>query len=618
MRSTLLSSLCWLCWAVNSNCWGQAISMTSEPDLIALLSSDVEAGEKAMACKRLAIYGSEAAVPELSKLLADPRLASWARIALEAIPGQQPNDALRSAAAQLDGLLLVGTVNSLGVRRDSQAVELLAGLMRGSNPDVAAAAAVALGKVGTDAAADALTGYLAQAPKSVQSAVAEGCVYCAEHLASSGDTARAIQLYDLVRSGPYPQQRIIEATRGAIVARGADGVPLLVEQLRSPDRRMFALGLQTARQVHSSQLAAELIGEIGKAAPERAALMVEVLGDLSGKPDLKSLLSLSASGSQEVRMAAINVVGRVGDVSCVQPLLEIASSSEQLQPAVRAALVALSDEQVDQDILQRLATAKQGQLLLLELVGLRQLEATDQLIKALASEQEAIRAAALQSLGQTVPQARLSVLITQAVSPQHASDTGAASRALMTAAVRMPDREACAAELGQAAERAPVAAKAILLQTLAAVGGTKALDIIAQHAKHKDESLRDLSTRLLGEWMTIDVAPVLLDLAKTGPVDRFQVRAMRGYIRVARQFVMSDADRAEMCRQALDAAKNVAEQKLVLDVLKRYPTIDTLKLAIGAAQRPGLKEDAKQSIQAIGQKLADNADAQKLIQEAAL
>ena len=78
-----------------------------------------------MACKRLTVYGSPAAVPELAKLLSDAELASWTRIALEAIPGSEADSALRDACPSLSGKLLVGTINSIGVRRDQAAVEML-------------------------------------------------------------------------------------------------------------------------------------------------------------------------------------------------------------------------------------------------------------------------------------------------------------------------------------------------------------------------------------------------------------------------------------------------------------------------------------------------------------
>ncbi len=83
---------------------------------IAVLTSGAPPAEKAAACKRLALLGDKAAVPALAPLLAAPELASWARIALEAIPDAEAAAALRAALGTLKGNLLVGAINSLGVR----------------------------------------------------------------------------------------------------------------------------------------------------------------------------------------------------------------------------------------------------------------------------------------------------------------------------------------------------------------------------------------------------------------------------------------------------------------------------------------------------------------------
>ena len=115
------------------------------------------------------------------------------------------------------------------------------------------------------------------------------------------------------------------------------------------------------------------------------------------------------------------------------------------------------------------------------------------------------------------------------------------------------------------------------------MGGPKALETIAAAVKGSDEQLQDTGSRVLGEWMSVDAAPVLLDLAKTASSDKYQVRALRGYIRLARQFAMPDQQRAEMCQKALDAASRAEEQKLVLAVLERYPSVDTLRVAVKAA-----------------------------------
>jgi hypothetical protein len=138
------------------------------------------------------------------------------------------------------------------------------------------------------------------------------------------------------------------------------------------------------------------------------------------------------------------------------------------------------------------------------------------------------------------------------------------------------------------------------------VGGTKALATLGAAAKSSDAELQDASSKLLGSWMTIDAAPVLLDLAKTSPGDKYKVRALRGYIRIARQFTMSEPQRLEMCQNALAAATQPAEQKLVLDVLKRYRNLETLKLAAKLTRDlPKLNNEASQAALTIGRELGD-------------
>ena len=127
------------------------VGAAEQPDsaaLAAVLQSDAPKAEKAIACKRLAVLGTEEAVPALAPLLEDAELASWARIALEAIPGPAPDKALRHAMKKVDGRLLIGVVNSIGVRRDAEAVGGLAKLLKADDPGVGAGAAHGVGRVG--------------------------------------------------------------------------------------------------------------------------------------------------------------------------------------------------------------------------------------------------------------------------------------------------------------------------------------------------------------------------------------------------------------------------------------------------------------------------------------
>lgn len=578
-----------------------------EKELIAILQSDAPGGDKAIACKKLAIHGSAAAVSELAKLLPDPQLASWSRIALESIPGTEADDALIAATASLEGRLLVGTINSIGVRRATMAAAGITKLLQHSDPQVASAAAVALGRIGGDDPTRTLRQALASSAGEVRSAIAEGCILSAERLWADGQSAAAVEIYDEIRKTDLPTQRVIEATRGAILARGQGGIPLLVEQLHSSDKKFFKLALGTAREFPGSEIDPVLASEMASASPDRAALIIQAMADRKDTVILAAVLKAAESGDKLVRASAINALARAGNISCLDTLLKCALDADSdIAVAAKATLADLPGENVDSQIVQMLPKSADGmRTVMLELAGKRRISAAvSELLKALNHSDAIVRHTALAALGETIAPDQLKLLIQQVLSPEHPEDASVALVALKSASIRMPDREVCATELAAAADRATAVPKKIdLLQILGAVGGTKALTAVGLAAKNADPQLQDTSSRLLGEWMTEDAAPVLLDLAKT-PGNQYQVRALRGYIRIARQFVLPEEQRVEMCRKAIDAARQPAEKKLVLEVLKRYPTTESLKLAISLMAVPDLKADASPAVLIIGSKLS--------------
>jgi HEAT repeat protein len=586
-----------------------------EQQYLKVLQSDAPGAEKALACKQLSLYGSAAAVPELAKLLSSEQLASWARIALEAIPDSAADEALRKSLASLQGRLLVGAINSIGVRRDTQAVNILIDLLKAKDAEVASAAAVALGNIGNAPAAKALQQSLAAAPALARDAFAEGCILCAERQLAADQASTAVALYDLVRQADLPKQKLLEATRGAILARKSQGVALLVEQLRSADKQFFQLALGTSREIPGSEVAKALAAELVGSSPDRAALVLQALADRHDTGMLPAVLEAAASGPKQVRLAAIEVLPRLGNDTCFEPLLRIATGEDaELAKAAKDSIAILPGESINADIRARLAKAQGSALpMLIELVGLRRIEATDTLVAATKNNDAAVRAAALTALGATVGLKDLPILIAQATAPTHADDAKAAQQALRAACIRMPEGEACAEQLVAVMAKSPLATKTTLLEILGAMGGAKSLETLAAAGKGSDPELQDVATRVLGEWMNLDAAPVLLDLAKNAPGEKYQVRSLRGYIRLARQFVKPDGLRVEMCQKAFAAAQRPAEKKLVLEVLGRSQSMAALKMAAKAAEDPELKEDAVRAASAIAARLGDKPEVRDLM-----
>lgn len=578
----------------------------SESALIETLKSG-EIEEKAIACKQLAIYGSKEAVPELAKLLSDEQLSSWSRIALEAIPDPSADAALLTAAKTLHGQLLVGTINTLGVRRSAGAIDHLTRSLKDADAEVASASAVALGRIGNEQATRVLRQSLTKSPPALRSAVAEGCILCAERLLAEGKHDQAAELYDAVRKAEVPKQRTLEATRGSIVARGTEGIPLLVEQLKSPDGRHFQLGLRTSRELRGAEVVEALSNELTSASPDRASLLVFALGDRGETKLPPAVLRAANSGDKQVRMAALEVVGRFGDVSVLPLLLEAATGDDaELAQAARSALVSLHGEAASKELASRLSDAKgRAQLVLIDVVGERRMAVVPQLIKILHQGNDKARDAALTALGATAGPKDLGVLLAEVANAKDVEDAKRAETALHTACIRMPDREATASELAVALPKSSAATKASLLRILGAMGGPKALATVGEAVKGGDSELQDVGTRVLGEWMTADAAPVLLEITKSSTPDKYRVRALRGYLRIARQQKMPDPERLEMCRQALAVAQRNEERALVLDALKRCPSAESVELASTMLEDDKMRDRAVEVAVFIAEKIKD-------------
>lgn len=591
----------------------------NEQELITVIAGDSDEATKAVACKQLAICGSAASVDALEALLPNQRLASWARIALEAIPGPEASAALRRSTAILQGRELIGAINSLGVREDADAVPLLLTRLSGEDSEVVEAAAAALGRIGGTAAVAGLTSRLSSNSETCRDAVAEACVVASENLLAAGKAAESAALAASVRGAEVSEQRKAEALRLEILAGGEKGLALLTESLWEPSRRSFAMAVTTARSMPTGEsgvavdtaLVAAVEGLLaGKGPDSRAAVVLNAIGERGSLTTLPLILRLVADAPLPVRLAAIEAAGRIGDATVLEPLLAAAGSQEEaVAVAAREAVVGLSGETIDTLLVERLGSEDPAVLVaVVEAIGSRRIDAGSELIPLADHPEETVRIAVLRALGSVGNLEDMTVLLVRVKDSARSAEAEASKLALLEAAVRMPDRESCAERIATAMAAAGEATEAdiTLLETLAAVGGKKALATVADAAGSGVRQLEDTATRLLGTWMTADAAPVLLSLAQESD-GAFRGRALRGYLRIARQFTMPEDQRAKMCRSALAAAASDDERKMVVEILPRNPSAAMLEIAREAEKMPGLAEAAKAAAASIEEKLAAKA-----------
>jgi HEAT repeat protein len=182
--------------------------------LATVLTSDATYRAKDFACRRLSLIGSAESVPALAALLTDPALSHMARYALERMPCSEAGEAIRNTLPKVQGKLKVGIINSLGVRRDAASTDALLALLGGADRDVTAAAAVALGAIGTPKAAKALGDFQGKAPKELRMVAVDAYLTCAEHLLAAGKKAEAKKIYTALGASKYPKHVRLAAENG--------------------------------------------------------------------------------------------------------------------------------------------------------------------------------------------------------------------------------------------------------------------------------------------------------------------------------------------------------------------------------------------------------------------
>jgi HEAT repeat protein len=575
----------------------------TELKLIGVLQSDAPAAEKAITCKRLSVYGTKDAVPALAPLLLNKELSSWARIALEVIPGPEADAALRGALDKAQGGLLIGAINSIAVRRDTQAIGGLVAKLKDADVDVASAAAVALGHIGGDQAAKTLEQSLAEAPALVRPAVAEGCILCAERFLAEGKSAESVKLYDTVRKATLPKQKLLEATRGAILARGADGVSLLAEQLESADKAQLGIGLRTARELAGRDVTVALAVEMDRLSPERRPLLLLALADRSDTAVLPVAVRAARSGPKELRVAALGILMRLGNVSCVSVLLDAAVDSDaDVAQAAQLTLAHLGRQDVDADLLARLpqATGKTRQVLI-ELAGQRQIDgAVPTLMASLADADAGVRSAAVLAVGAMGGDKQVADLATLLQKTPNAAERADIERALLAISGRAGAN--CVPSLLPLAQNSDAAIRTIGLHALAVAGGPQALAAVKSALEDKDEAVQDEAARTLSTWPNnwpddAAAAEVLLAMAKSGQKMSYQVLGLRGYLQYVRGDKSLNAGaKVAKVNDLLPLIQRPEEKRLAIGLVGAIRTAGSLELLTKIAADPAVAEDACSAI----------------------
>lgn len=577
-----------------------------EAGLLRFLKSSATPAAKLVASRQLRLVAGDTAVPALQAMLADDGLVDVALYSLQQIPGAAAERALVQSVTATTGAARVAVVGALGARRSAAAVPAIVPLLK--QPAIASVAAIALGRIGGEAAVAALTAARAGAPAPLQSAIASALMSCAERSLAANDAATALRLYEpLASDGSLPASIRRAAAMGRLSASGS--APLLLEHLGSPDPILQ----QAAIARITGLIPADGIGPVCALVPRLPEpAQVQVLAVLAGYPADRvrpTVLDAARSTTPAVRLAALKAIESVGTSADVLFLAQAAARARgQEQTATRATLAALKGSTVGDAIMAALAEQTADDVkgeLMLAAADRRIFTAKPLVIASLASPSETVRLQALRSLraiGTPSDTARVLDLLLASSADRERTE---AEKTIVALALKVSNAGARSRFVrDRLAEATDTEARVRLIPLLPMIGDSAALPVLRTALADPDAAVYDAAVRAIIAWPSSVAKDDVLTLARDSRNETHRLLAIVGLVRIIGLDTYRDPAAAVAdLRTAAGFAWRPEEQKLVLGALSKFPCQDALDLATGFLREAAVREEAQAAIDRIKARL---------------
>jgi len=557
--------------------------------MAAMLDSEATLDSRKFLCQQLSIIGSEREVPALAKLLPDRELSLAARSALERIPGEPALAAMRGTLGQLKGPLLVGTINSLGARRDAKAVAAIAKHIGSQDPQVAETASAALGKIATRPAAEAL---MASSAKGA----AEAMLSCAEAMLARGETGQARAVYKSLSEPTQPKHVRIAAFPGLVACEGDRASELLLAALTGADQALQAAAVRCVRTAGGAGLTRVLAEQLATFPPTVRVGIISGLADRGDRVALPAIVQAAKSEDPQVRGAALAALGPLGDASTVPLLAQLAAKAEgRDQSLARKGLVRVQGQDVDAAILKLMegsdALVRREMILALSARGTR--SAVPTLLRAAKDPDRDVRREAVKALGALADSPACPSLIDLLSQTKSAAERRGLENGLVAICRRNQDRDKRAAPILAGLGAADVRVRCSLLRVLSKVGGEQALEALRAAVKNENAEVRTAAIRSLAEWPDSAALDDLLAIARSAKETVPKVLALRGFAQLAANTRdLSAQQMTQRLREALQLAERPDEKKALLGALGGAHCWEAMKLATSYLEEAVLADEA--------------------------
>jgi HEAT repeat protein len=322
------------------------------------------------------------------------------------------------------------------------------------------------------------------------------------------------------------------------------------------------------------------------------------IADRSDSAVLGIVQKAARNSQKELRITAIDILIRLGNVSCVPVLLEAATENDaDLQEAATETLVRLPGNDVDADLLARLKKA-QGKLrqVLIVLAGQRQIkEAVPAVVSSLHDNDAGIRNAAIQTIGIIGQEPQTADLVKLLQDTSGSEKQAGIEKALLSICGR--SGVSCIPQLQPLMHSTNDQLQMTGLHALAIVGGPEALGIVKSTIQNAKPAVQDEAVRVLSTWPhnwpdDSEAGQALLKLATSAEKISHQVLGLRGYLQYVRgSKKFNNEQKVGKIKDVWPNIKRPEEKRQAIAVLGQAPCAGAMELLTNLAEDPAVVEE---------------------------
>jgi len=554
--------------------------------------------------------GKGESVPCLTKLMtdSDEHLRDFARRALEKNPDPSATEALLKALADAkDSKWKIGLINALGTRRAKTAIQPVANALRDTDPKVAAAAATALSNIGGQEGVTALAGVFNMPVSPLYMKASQGMVDIAQEMLRQNNVAAAAEVYTVLYEGATQFARENpDANPFSIRAAGIVGMMAcdpektatrIPELMQDKDPKVRAAVVQAARNAVSKMPTRTLTSLLADLDPQSQVQVLGLIGDRGDLSSIDPVKKVLAGDDEDVRLAAIETLTKIGSDDGAEALFQIAvSGSGATQKAARDGLALMAGPRVEEVITGHAGTGEtNARVVAISLLGKRRAAGAGETLLGYAADadDQVSRGAfaAMADVADLIDATTLADLVAKAKSGAPRDSGIAALRAVLTAAA---DKESATEAVIDRMKTADAGARVAMISSLDASGTTAALATVCDAALSQDETLRDAGIRTLGNWRSFEAAETLASIASKPETSlTHYVLATRGALRVIGASESAPMDqRVTLCLAMLDRARRDDEKRQAVATLGMLPCQKSIDRLAELLKTDALKTEA--------------------------